>query len=160
APRCPPVQSTGTLRRGPRWFTFPRVPRTRRRVGTGDLCVGGKRHWRPRGSNPACVQWWRSAQAGASVTGHEKRGGAEAPPSVGRRTERGESIAPHMLQVVKLCECGCGLPAPIAHQSDTKRGYVKGEPRRFRHGHYARGRKHTPETIEKMRNAQRAEQHP
>jgi len=65
-----------------------------------------------------------------------------------------------MLQVMKLCECGCGLPAPIAKMTDAKRGYVKGQPRRFIHGHYARGRKHTPETIEKMRNAQRAEKHP
>lgn len=34
-----------------------------------------------------------------------------------------------------LCECGCGQPAPIAGQTDLKRGYVKGEPRRFVKGH-------------------------
>lgn len=38
----------------------------------------------------------------------------------------------------KLCECGCGLPAPIARQSDTNLGYVKGEPVRFRRGHNGR----------------------
>jgi len=34
-----------------------------------------------------------------------------------------------------LCVCGCGLPAPLSRQSDTKRGYVKGQPLRFRVGH-------------------------
>lgn len=38
----------------------------------------------------------------------------------------------------KLCECGCGLQAPIAPQSDTKRGWVKNEPVRFVQGHYLR----------------------
>ena len=34
---------------------------------------------------------------------------------------------------MKLCECGCGLPAPIA---ERKRGQVaKGEPMRYRNGH-------------------------
>lgn len=35
-----------------------------------------------------------------------------------------------------LCECGCGLPAPISSQNNTKLGYIKGKPRRFRRGHY------------------------
>ena len=39
---------------------------------------------------------------------------------------------------VKLCECGCGKPAPIATKHDPKMGYVKGKPRRFVHGHHAR----------------------
>lgn len=34
-----------------------------------------------------------------------------------------------------LCECGCGLPAPIATKTDTARGYVKGQPFRWRKGH-------------------------
>lgn len=34
-----------------------------------------------------------------------------------------------------LCECGCGFPVTLAKQSDTKRGYVKGQPVRFRPGH-------------------------
>lgn len=35
----------------------------------------------------------------------------------------------------KLCECGCGSPAPLARQTYTKRGYVKGQPMRFIAGH-------------------------
>lgn len=38
----------------------------------------------------------------------------------------------------KLCECGCGEPAPIAPQTDTARGDVKGQPRRFVRGHNQR----------------------
>lgn len=37
---------------------------------------------------------------------------------------------------VKLCECGCGQPAPIAKGNDPIRGYIKGQPRRFCLGHY------------------------
>lgn len=37
---------------------------------------------------------------------------------------------------MKLCECGCGKPAPIARRTDEKLGYVKGKPVRFRRGHY------------------------
>lgn len=36
---------------------------------------------------------------------------------------------------MKLCECGCGLPAPIAQRTDTRAGVVKGQPRRFVAGH-------------------------
>lgn len=39
-----------------------------------------------------------------------------------------------------LCECGCGRPAPISDRTDTKRGYVKGQPLRFINGHQRRGR--------------------
>lgn len=39
---------------------------------------------------------------------------------------------------IKLCECGCGLPAPIAQYSNAARGYVRGKPRRFIAGHNAR----------------------
>ncbi len=34
-----------------------------------------------------------------------------------------------------LCQCGCGLTAPIARQTETKRGYVKGQPVRYLPGH-------------------------
>jgi hypothetical protein len=37
---------------------------------------------------------------------------------------------------MKLCECGCGLPAPIADKTTTARGYVAGQPRRFVAGHF------------------------
>lgn len=36
---------------------------------------------------------------------------------------------------VKLCECGCGQPAPIAKRTDRSRGRVRGEPVRFIQGH-------------------------
>ena len=39
---------------------------------------------------------------------------------------------------VVLCECGCGLPAPIAQRNCRRRGYVRGEPCRFRMGHWAK----------------------
>lgn len=35
----------------------------------------------------------------------------------------------------KLCECGCGQPAPIARLTNRAMGYVKGQPVRFRSGH-------------------------
>ncbi len=38
----------------------------------------------------------------------------------------------------ELCQCGCGLPAPIAGWTDPRRGNVKGQPQRFILGHYAR----------------------
>lgn len=36
---------------------------------------------------------------------------------------------------VKLCECGCGRPAPIAKHTNTSRGHIKGKPIRFVNGH-------------------------
>lgn len=46
---------------------------------------------------------------------------------------------------IKLCECGCGNPAPIAKYSDPRWGYTKGQSLRFilghnniRHGHTSR----------------------
>lgn len=38
-----------------------------------------------------------------------------------------------------LCECGCGRLAPIAKRTKRSKGYVKGVPVRFVHGHHARG---------------------
>lgn len=45
----------------------------------------------------------------------------------------------------KLCECGCGEPAPIAKQSDSRLGYVRGGPKRFVPGHQSRGQFAPPE---------------
>lgn len=36
-----------------------------------------------------------------------------------------------------LCECGCGLPAPIAKKTYSRFGYRKGDQLRFRSGHNA-----------------------
>lgn len=37
------------------------------------------------------------------------------------------------------CHCGCGGKAPLAQQTHTAKGYVKGEPVRFIAGHQTRG---------------------
>ncbi len=39
---------------------------------------------------------------------------------------------------VKLCECGCGQPAPISNYTDSRYGAVKGQPLRFVLGHNGR----------------------
>lgn len=36
---------------------------------------------------------------------------------------------------MKLCECGCGLPSPIAKQTRNDIGHKKGEPVRYISGH-------------------------
>lgn len=46
---------------------------------------------------------------------------------------------------VKLCECGCGEPAPIAKKTDLKKKTVRGQPVRFIARHFFRtnkGRSH------------------
>ena len=43
---------------------------------------------------------------------------------------------------MKLCECGCGNPAPIAAKNHTKHGHVKGQPMRYIKGHILRGQNH------------------
>lgn len=70
-----------------------------------------------------------------------------------------------MGDLVKLCECGCGEPAPIAKQTRAHLGHVKGEPVRFIPGHHGRvcsletrlkmsvahkGKKPSPEAVEKV----------
>lgn len=39
---------------------------------------------------------------------------------------------------IQLCECGCGKPAPISPYTNKQKGYFKGQPRRFIHGHHAK----------------------
>lgn len=38
----------------------------------------------------------------------------------------------------RLCECGCGQPAPIAKWTSKSKGHVKGQPVRFINGHHPR----------------------
>lgn len=40
----------------------------------------------------------------------------------------------------KLCECGCGLAAPVATMTDRRSGVVKGQPTRYIRGHNPTGR--------------------
>lgn len=40
------------------------------------------------------------------------------------------------MTIPKLCECGCGQPAPIARQTYARFGHIKGQPMRFCRGHY------------------------
>lgn len=40
------------------------------------------------------------------------------------------------MEEVKLCECGCGQPAPISTKTSTRMGWVKGEPKRFINRHH------------------------
>ena len=56
-----------------------------------------------------------------------------------------------------LCHCGCGLPAPIAAESSKRDRWVKGQPKRFIHGHNGRGkpRAFSEETIRRMGAGQR-----
>jgi hypothetical protein len=51
----------------------------------------------------------------------------------------------------KLCECGCGIPAPISPVNEKKWGYIKGQPRRFVRGHATRGIKYSDEIRSKLK---------
>ena len=52
-----------------------------------------------------------------------------------------------------LCECNCGQPAPIAKYTVPRMGWIKGQPKKFIHGHNARGKICSFETKEKIRIA-------
>lgn len=43
---------------------------------------------------------------------------------------------------IKLCECGCGQPAPISGYTDRRKGATKGQPRRFIRSHNKPNRGH------------------
>jgi len=44
------------------------------------------------------------------------------------------------MAAARLCQCGCGEPAPLARQTDRQKGWVKGQPVRFVAGHSNRHR--------------------
>ena len=48
-----------------------------------------------------------------------------------------------LLVPMKLCECGCGQPAPLAKETNARRNHVKGQPTRFIVGHWAKGTKNS-----------------
>lgn len=39
-----------------------------------------------------------------------------------------------------LCQCGCGMPAPIAYRTNRAEGVTRGQPRRFIQGHNLKSR--------------------
>lgn len=41
-----------------------------------------------------------------------------------------------------FCQCGCGGITSLSRQTCKSRGYKKGEPKRFIHGHHSRGFRH------------------
>lgn len=51
-----------------------------------------------------------------------------------------------MNQEPKLCECGCGEPAPVARI--WQHGYATGQAKRFIHGHNGRARLPEPYTVD------------
>jgi hypothetical protein len=48
-------------------------------------------------------------------------------------------MAGHVERGPKLCECGCGEPAPIATITNRRSGAIKGHPQRFVPGHHLKG---------------------
>lgn len=51
-------------------------------------------------------------------------------------------------QPEKLCECGCGEPAPIASKTDSSTNRVEGQPMRFVTGHNTRVRQPRPPRLQ------------
>lgn len=39
----------------------------------------------------------------------------------------------------RLCECGCGAPAPLAKRTNARLGHTRGKPLRFVSGHNSKG---------------------
>lgn len=56
---------------------------------------------------------------------------------------------------VKLCECGCGEPTRIATRTESRMGWVKGQPVRYRPGHHTRRRTVSAETRARIAAAMR-----
>ena len=65
-----------------------------------------------------------------------RRGARRSPAPAATRHERTETM---MEAPVKLCECGCGRPAPIAKWTNSRYGHVKDQPTRFIRGHAGGG---------------------
>ncbi len=58
------------------------------------------------------------------------------PPSVDRANALPGTTEGGLLMIPKgLCQCGCGGVAPLAKQKISRLGLLRGEPRRFIHGH-------------------------
>ena len=48
--------------------------------------------------------------------------------------------------MIALCQCGCGIPAPISDRTDSSRGRMRSAPLRFVHGHNRRKPRQMPAT--------------
>ncbi len=59
------------------------------------------------------------------------------------------------MPVEKLCECGCGEPAPLATMTNAGLGRIKGLPLRFRSGHNMRGRRMSDVTRARLSDAKK-----
>jgi hypothetical protein len=47
-----------------------------------------------------------------------------------------------------MCQCGCGEKAPISTRTSAAQGLVRGEPKRYVHGHFARMQRAKEYTVE------------
>lgn len=50
------------------------------------------------------------------------------------------------------CACGCGQKTSVSHRNAKCWGWIKGQPKRFIHGHNERGKKHFVPNAELNRN--------
>lgn len=49
-----------------------------------------------------------------------------------------KALIGEITDVVGMCHCGCGEPAPLATRTDTRKGWVQGQPVRFLRQHHRR----------------------
>jgi hypothetical protein len=47
-----------------------------------------------------------------------------------------------------ICQCGCGLLAPIAPQTHQRKGWITGQPLRFINGHAGRSKRPLPDDLD------------
>jgi len=52
-----------------------------------------------------------------------------------------------LMNATPLCECGCGQDPGVWTRNNTRYGWVKGEPRRFVHGHNTRKPDYTVDPV-------------
>jgi len=73
-----------------------------------------------------------------------------------QQTDFAKDLARFLRRDAGLCQCGCGLPAPIAIETKRPLGHIKGQPLRFiwGHSHTKHGMSYTPEYTA-FRDAQR-----
>jgi hypothetical protein len=121
--------------------------------------VGSRRlpHWSPRsqqrwsgranGRKGAPPQGYSSLQAKAVRQLHQDEGLGY------KRLSKRTGLSVQQIRDIlsepepKLCECGCGQPAPIAKGTSRRDGAVKGQPLRFVHGHNGRRGQNTPRRV-------------